>query len=68
MAAKAADAAAQWDHAIVRFPEAQDGMICSTERLPGWEEWKQLGVLKDGKFQPQAAIRQAKLQPVAVAT
>ena len=67
MAAKAADAAAQWDHAIVRFPEGAGWNDLLNRKTPGWEEWKQLGVLKDGKFQPQAAIRQAKLQPVAVA-
>lgn len=67
MATKAADAAAQWDHAIVRFPEGAGWNDLLNRKTPGWEEWKQLGVLKDGKFQPQAAIRQAKLQPVAVA-
>lgn len=67
MAAKAADAVAQWDHAIVRFPEGAGWNDLLNRKTPGWEEWKQLGVLKDGKFQPQAAIRQAKLQPVAVA-
>lgn len=67
MAAKAADAAAQWDHAVVRFPEGAGWNDLLNRKTPGWEEWKQLGVLKDGKFQPQAAIKQAKLQPEAVA-
>lgn len=67
MAAKATDAAAQWDHAIVRFPEGAGWNDLLNRKTPGWEEWKQLGVLKDGRFQPHAAIRQAKLQPVPVA-
>mgnify|MGYP000870526466 CR=1 FL=1 len=67
MAAKAADAVSQWDHAIVRFPKGAGWNDLLNRKTPGWEEWKQLGILKDGKFQPQAAIRQAKLQPVAVA-
>lgn len=67
MAAKAADAAVQWDHAIVRFPEGASWNDLLNRKTPGWEKWRQLGILKDGKFQPQAAIRQAKLQPVAVA-
>lgn len=67
MAAQAAGAAAQWNHAIVRFPEGAGWNDLLNRKTPGWEEWKQLGVLKDGKFQPQAAIRQAKFQPVAVA-
>lgn len=67
MAAKAADAAAQWDRAIVRFPEGANWNDLLNRKTPGWEAWRQLGILKDGKFQPQAAIRQVKLQPVAVA-
>lgn len=67
MAAKAADAMAQWDHAIVRFPKGAGWNDLLNRKTPGWEEWKQLGSLKDGKFQPQAAIQQAKLQPFAVA-
>ncbi|EFU79444.1 MULTISPECIES: hypothetical protein [Mobiluncus] len=67
MAAKSADAMAQWDHAIVRFPKGAGWNDLLNRKTPGWEEWKQLGILKDGKFQPQAAIRQAKLSPVTVA-
>ena len=67
MAAKVADAAGQWNQAIVRFPEGAGWNDLLNRKTPGWEEWKQLGILKDGKFQPQAAIKQAKLQPVAVA-
>ena len=61
MAAKAADTAAQWDHTIVRFPEGAGWNDLLNRKTPGWEEWKQLGILKDGKFRPQAAIKQAKL-------
>lgn len=67
MAAKSADAMAQWDHAIVRFPKGAGWNDLLNRKTPGWEEWKQLGILKDGKFQPQAAIRQAKLSPVTIA-
>lgn len=67
MAGNIADTAAQWDHAIVRFPEGAGWNDLLNRKTLGWEDWKQLGILKDGKFQPQAAIRQAKLQPVAVA-
>lgn len=67
MVGNIADAAGQWNHAIVRFPEGAGWNDLLNRKTPGWEEWKQLGVLKDGKFQPQAAIKQAKLQPVAVA-
>lgn len=68
IAAKAADAAAQWNHAIVRFPEGAGWNDLLIRKTPGWEEWKQLGIFKDGRFQPQAAIQQAKFQPVAVAS
>ena len=61
MAAKSADAMTQWDHSIVRFPKGAGWNDLLNRKTPGWEEWKQLGILKDGKFQPQAAIRQAKL-------
>lgn len=61
-----ADAAAQYGHAIVRFPEGANWADLINRKTPGWEGFKQLGILKDGKFQPQAAIKQAKLQPAAV--
>jgi hypothetical protein len=67
LAGNVADAAGQWNHAVVRFPEGTGWNDLLNRKTPGWEEWKQLGVLKDGKFRPQAAIKQAKLQPVAVA-
>ena len=60
------DAAAQYGHAIVRFPEGANWADLINRKTPGWEGFKQLGILKDGKFQRQAAIKQAKLQPAAV--
>lgn len=65
-AGAAADAAAQYGHAVVRFPEGANWADLINRKTPGWEGFKQLGILKDGKFQPQAAIKQAKLQPAAV--
>lgn len=62
----AVDAVAQYGHAIVRFPEGANWGDLINRKTPGWEGFKQLGILKDGKFQPQAAIKQAKLQPAAV--
>ena len=67
MAGNVVNAAAQYNQAIVRFPEGAGWGDLLNRKTPGWEEWKQLGILKDGRFQTQAAIRQAKLQPVAVA-
>ncbi|NMW59667.1 hypothetical protein HHJ81_00885 [Mobiluncus mulieris] len=67
IAAAAAGAVAQWNHAIVRFPKGAGWNDLLNRKTPGWEEWKQLGILKNGKFQSQAAIRQAKLPPLAVA-
>ena len=65
-AGAAVDAVAQYGHAIVRFPEGANWGDLLNRKTPGWEGFKQLGILKDGKFQPQAAIKQAKLQPAAV--
>lgn len=65
-AGTAVDAANQFGHAIVRFPEGTKWADLIDRKVPGWEGFKQLGILKDGKFQPQAAIRQAKLQPAAI--
>lgn len=67
-----ADAVNQYGHAIVRFPKDANGVQLGFNDLmhrktPGWEDWQQLGGLKDGKFQPMAAIKQAKLSPTAVA-
>lgn len=61
-----ADAAAQYNHAVVRFPEGATWADLINRKTPGWEGFKQLGILKGGKFQPQAAIKQAKVQPAAL--
>ena len=62
------------DVAIVRFPVVDGKQLCWNDLLnrktPGWENWKQLGGFnKDGKFNPQAAIKKAGLKsnPAAVA-
>lgn len=65
-AGAAIDAVAQYGHAIVRFPEGAKWADLINRKTPGWEGFKQLGILKNGKFQPQAAIKQAKLQPAAI--
>lgn len=65
-AVAAIDAANQFGHAIIRFPEGAKWSDLIDRKMPGWEGFKQLGILKDGKFQPQAAIKQAKLQPAAI--
>lgn len=65
-AGAAVDAVGQFGHAIVRFPEGAKWADLINRKTPGWEGFKQLGILKDGKFQPQAAIKQAKLQPAAI--
>lgn len=65
-AGAAIDAANQFGHAIIQFPEGAKWADLINRKTPGWEGFKQLGILKDGKFQPQAAIKQAKLQPAAI--
>lgn len=62
------------DAAVVRFPVVDGKQLGWNDLLnrktPGWEEWKQLGGFnKDGKFNPQAAIKKAGLKsnPAAVA-
>lgn len=65
-ASAAVDAMEQWDQAIVRFPKNTGWNDLLNRKTPGWEDWKQLGSLKNGEFQPQAAIKQAKLQPAAI--
>lgn len=68
LAGNVAEAAAQYDHAIVKFPEGIGWNDLLNRKTPGWEQFKQCGGFgKNGKFNPQAAIRQVKLSPVAVA-
>ena len=68
LAGNVADAAAQYDHAIVKFPEGIGWNDLLNRKTPGWEQFKQCGGFgKNGKFNPQAAIRQVKVSPAAVA-
>lgn len=63
-----AEAAAQYDHAIVKFPEGIGWSDLLNRKTLGWERFKQCGGFgKNGKFNPQAAIRQVKVSPAAVA-
>lgn len=68
LAGNVAEAAAQYDHAIVKFPEGIGWNDLLNRKTPGWEKFKQCGGFgKSGKFNPQAAIRQVKVSPAAVA-
>ena len=68
LAGNVAEAAAQYDHAIVKFPEGIGWNDLLNRKTPGWEQFKQCGGFgKNGKFNPQAAIRQVKVSPAAVA-
>ena len=67
LAANMANAAEQWNQAIVRFPKGCGWNDLINRKTPEWKGYKQLGILKKGKFQPQAAIKKAKLQPAAIA-
>lgn len=57
----------QYGQAVVRFPEGIGWKDLMNRKTPGWEEWKQLRGLKDGKFQPMAAIKQRGISPTAAA-
>lgn len=68
LAGNVAEAAGQYDHAIVKFPEGIGWNDLLNRKTPGWEQFKQCGGFgKNGKFNPQAAIRQVKVSPAAVA-
>lgn len=68
LASNVAEAAAQYDHAIVKFPEGIGWDDLLNRKTPGWEQFKQCGGFgKNGKFNPQAAIKQVKVSPAAVA-
>lgn len=68
LAGNVAEAAAQYDHAIVKFPKDIGWNDLLNRKTPGWEQFKQCGGFgKNGKFNPQAAIRQVKVSPAAVA-
>lgn len=61
------DAATQYGQAIVKFPDGKGWADLLNRVTPGDEGWKTLTTMKNKKFDTQAMIRQAKLQPVAVA-
>lgn len=68
LAGNVAEAAVQYDHAIVKFPEGIGWDDLLNRKTPGWEQFKQCGGFgKNGKFNPQAAIKQVKVSPAAVA-
>lgn len=68
LAGNVAEAATQYDHAIVKFPKGIGWNDLLDRKTPGWEQFKQCGGFgKNGKFNPQAAIRQVKVSPAAVA-
>lgn len=64
VAANAVQAAQTYGMAVVKFPEGVGWADLCVRRRDGW---KLLSNLKDGKFNEMAAIRQAGIQPVAVA-
>lgn len=64
VAANAAQAAQTYGMAVVKFPEGVGWADLCVRRSDGWNL---LSNFKDGKFNEMAAIRQAGLQPVAVA-
>ena len=53
MAAKAADAAANGTMPSFDSPKAQDGMICSTERLPAGRSGSSLASSRTASFSPR---------------
>ncbi len=64
VATAGADAAAQYGMAIVKFPEGVTwGDLCVRKS----DGWNLLSSFKDGKFNDMAGIKQAALQPTAVA-
>lgn len=46
------DAAGQFEHAIVRFPKGAKWADLIDRKTPGWEGFKQLGILKGGSISP----------------
>lgn len=67
LAATIADAAGQWNQALVKFPKGYGWGDTTLRKTPGFEGWKQAGIYKGKGYKGQAAIRQAKLQPTAFA-
>ncbi len=68
-AAAIADAVNQYGYALVRFPEGKSWTDLMERKTPGYEGWKHFATYdaKGGVSGGNAAIRQAGLQPVAVA-
>lgn len=67
IAIASADAVHQYDMAVVKFPEGVGwGDLCKFKQSEN-EGWNLLSNFKDGKFNDMAAIKQAGLQPTAVA-
>lgn len=67
VAVAGADAIHQHDMAVVKFPEGVGwGDLCKFKQGEN-EGWNLLSNFKDGKFNDMAAIKQAGLQPTAVA-
>lgn len=67
IAIASADAVHQYDMAVVKFPEGVGwGDLCKFKQSEN-EGWNLLSNFKDGKFNNMAAIKQAGLQPTAVA-
>ena len=68
VAANAAQAANEFGMAVVKFPEGVGWADLCARKAPEWDGWKLLSSFdKDGKFNEMAGIRQAGLQPAAVA-
>ena len=64
VATAGADAAAQYGMAVVKFPEGVTwGDLCVRKS----DGWNLLSSFKDGKFNDMAGIKQAALQPTAIA-
>ena len=64
LAANAAQAAATYGMAVVKFPEGVTWADLCVRKADGWNL---LSNFKDGKFNDMAAIKQAGMQPAAVA-
>ncbi len=68
LAANATQTANELGMAVVKFPEGVGWADLCARKAPEWNGWKLLSSFdKDGKFNEMAGIRQAGLQPAAVA-
>ena len=57
LAANMANAAEQWNQAIVRFPKGCGWNDLINRKTPEWKGYKQLGILKKGKFRQPSSPR-----------